>query len=106
MFRRAVLALSFLLFAAFGLSAQSETPIISGGVQFLSTTSGGATVFQPVISPVVAVPIGDHWLVESRATFDEFIFRENGNSGPYHARTFSSIDYLQLDYIANSHLTI
>jgi hypothetical protein len=86
--------------------AQSATPIISGGVQCLSSTNGGVTTFQPLIAPVIAVPIGERWLVESRATFDEFIFRENGTTGPYHAHTFSSIDYLQLDFLVNPHVTI
>ena len=101
--------LSFLLLllcSAVTLCAQAETPIISGGVQFLSTTAGGVTTFNPIIAPVVSIPIGDRFLIESRGTFDEFIFRENGTSGPYHAHTFSSVDYLQLDFIANSHVTI
>ena len=106
MFGKGMCALLLLLSSAVILSAQSETPIISGGVQYLSTTAGGATVFQPVISPVVAIPLGDRWLIESRGTFDEVIFRENGSTGPYHALTFSSVDYLQLDYIASPHLTI
>src|SRR5438067_12662127 len=104
---RGVLALfCFFLTCHTVRAQQSATPIISGGVQFLSTSSGGATTFQPVIAPMVAVPLGEHWLVESRATFDEFVFRENGSSGPWHGQTFSNIDYLQLDYLVNSHLTI
>jgi hypothetical protein len=106
MFRRSLFALLLSLSAAWAISAQSSTPIISGGVQYLSTTSGGVTVFQPTISPVVTIPFGDHWLIESRGTFDEFISREDGATGPYHSLTFSSVDYLQLDYVANSHLTI
>jgi hypothetical protein len=106
MFRKCFCAALVFLSIAIGLSAQSMSPVISGGVQFLSTTEGGTTFFQPVIAPVVMVPFGTHWLIESRGTIDEFISRENGTSGPYHARTFSSVDYLQLDYIANSHLTV
>jgi hypothetical protein len=106
MFRRAVCIALLLLSSAFRASAQSDTPVISGGIQYANTTAGGATAFQPIISPVVAVPIGQHFLIESRATFDEFISREEGTTGSYHARTFSNVDYLQLDYIANSHLTI
>jgi hypothetical protein len=106
MFRRSIWAALLFLVCGISLSAQSSTPIISGGVQYLSTTSGGATVFQPVISPVVAVPLGDRWLIESRGTFDEVIFRENGSTGPYHALTFSSVDYLQLDFVANPHVTV
>jgi hypothetical protein len=103
---RAVWATLFVLSSALSVSAQSTTPIISGGVQYLSTTAEGATVFQPLVSPVVAIPIGDRLLIESRGTFDEFIFREGGTTGPYHALTFSSVDYLQLDYIASSRVTI
>ncbi len=106
MLRRGIWAAVFLVASGISLSAQSSTPILSGGVQYLSTTEGGATVFQPIISPVVAVPLGDRWLIESRGTFDEVIFREDGASGPYHALTFSSVDYLQLDFVANSHMTV
>jgi hypothetical protein len=106
MLRRSIYLALLLFAAAIRLAAQSETPVISGGVQYASTTAGGVTTFQPVISPVVLVPIGDRWLIESRGTFDEFVFRQDGTSGPYHAQTFSSIDYLQLDYIANSHVTV
>lgn len=106
MFKRSLWIVVLLLSGPIGLSAQSETPVISGGLQFLSTSQGGATFFQPLIAPVVTIPLGDHWLIESRATFDEFIGREDGATGPWHAQTLSSIDYLQLDYVANSHLTV
>ena len=47
-----------------GLPHRSSTgvsdPYISGRVQFLSTSSGGATTFQPVITPMIAVSIGEH----------------------------------------------
>jgi hypothetical protein len=106
MLRKVFLFLFFALCGGLKLGAQSDVPVLSVGMQYVSTTSGGATTMQPVIEPVVLIPLGEHWLIESRATFDEFIFREDGNSGPYHAQTFSTVDYLQLDYIANSHLTI
>src|SRR6516164_1875360 len=88
------------------LAAQATIPTISGGLQFASTTSGGVTTMQPVIQPVVLIPMGERWLIESRGSFTEFIFRENGDSGPYHAKTFSSLDYVQLDFLADPHLTI
>ena len=106
MFRRSLWIALLSLFGPIALVAQSTTPIISGGVQYLSTTSGGATIFQPLISPVVAIPIGERWLIESRATFDEVILRENGSSGPYHALPFLNVDYLQLDFVASPRLTI
>ena len=107
MFKRVFGVALFLLFSCSQLPAQSESsPILSGGVQFLSTTNGGVTFFQPTIAPVLVAPLGDHWLFESRVTVDEFVGRENGATGPYHANTLTSIDYLQLSYIVNPHLTV
>jgi hypothetical protein len=85
---------------------QSDTPIISGGVGFLGSTNAGATSFQPVLTPVLTVPLGDKFLVESRADIRGFISREDGTSGPYLGQSFETLEYLQLDYLANSHLTI
>jgi hypothetical protein len=84
--------LSILLFLAIsGLKADAQnTPLISGGVGFLTTTNGGVTTLQPVISPVAAVPLGEHLLIESRAYIEDFIAPKNGNSGPYHSRGFSN----------------
>src|SRR5262245_38198163 len=102
------LLLAFLLaFAVIpNVHAQSDSPIISGTAQFVSTTRGGATFFQPVIMPVLSAPIGKHWLIEARGDVQGFIARENGTSGPYQGQFVTTLDYLQVDYLANSHLTI
>lgn len=96
------------LVAASGLSAlaQSDVPVISGGVGFVGTSQGGVNFFEPITSPVIAVPLGDHFLVEGRATFLGFISRTDGTTGPYQAQFFYSEDYLQIDYTVNSQLTI
>ncbi len=88
------------------LSAQSSTFILSGGVQFVGTSNAGFTFYQPVISPVLAAPLGDHWLIESRAVLQGFFARQDGTTGPYQGQFFTALDYAELDYIANSHLTI
>lgn len=86
--------------------AQSNVPIVSGGMGFFSNTQGGATIFQPVIAPVVAVPLGDRWLVESRSDLRGVVFRQNGTTGPYTTQFFGTLEYLQVDYLANSRLTL
>jgi hypothetical protein len=53
-----------------------------------------------VISPVAAVPLGEHLLVESRAYISDFIAPENGNSGPYKGDFFAGLQYLQLNWSA------
>jgi hypothetical protein len=90
-----------------GLKADAQNaPLISGGIGFLTTTDSGVTSVQPVISPVAAVPLGEHLLVESRAYIDDFIAPKNGNSGPYEGNFFAGLQYLQLDYIAAPRLTV
>ena len=86
--------------------AQESGPILSGGAGFLGATKGGANSFQPVIAPVLTIPLGDKWLIESRADLREFVARENGTSGSYQGQFFGTLEYLQLDYNANSHITI
>jgi hypothetical protein len=87
-------------------SAQSDTPILSGGAGFFGANQGGNPFFQPVVAPVLTVPLGDKWLIESRADLRGVISRENGSTGPYQGQFFGTLEYLQFDYNANSHLTI
>jgi hypothetical protein len=86
--------------------AQSDVPVLSGGVGFLGATQGNVTFFQPVITPVLAFPLSDKWLIESRADLRGFISREDGSTGPYQGQFFDTLEYLQLDYLMNSHVTI
>jgi hypothetical protein len=64
---------------------------------------GGQTSLNSVVAPVVLVPFGEKWLVESRATFEGEFERENGHLvGPVEKQ----VDYLELDYLANKYLTV
>lgn len=103
---RVLTALLGLFLTAPALFAQSDVPILSGDLAFLGNTTGGVHFYQPVLAPLVAAPFGEHWLVESRGELQGFIFRENGTTGPYTGQFFGNVDYLQVDYIANSHLTV
>jgi hypothetical protein len=86
--------------------AQAAVPVLSGGVGFYSATSQGTTTMQPVIAPVLTMPIGTRWLIESRADLRGFIFQQNGNSGPYQANFFETLEYAQVDFFATPHVTI
>lgn len=98
-----------MLWTALGLHAQSDppnVPILSGALAFIGSTTAGATTYQPMVAPVLVVPVGDKWLIESRAYVQGFFAREGGTTGPYNGHFFAGLDYLQVDYIVNSHLTI
>lgn len=99
-------ALMLLLVAAPFVRAQDNIPIISGGAGFFGANHTGSPFFQPVIAPVLSLPLGDKWLIESRADLRGFVGREDGTTGPYQGQFFDTLEYLQLDYNVNPHLTI
>jgi hypothetical protein len=83
--------------------AAQDTPLISGGAGFFTSTNGGNTTYLPIIEPLIAAPIGRHVLVESRAALLESF--APGKSGYDHTH-FAGFTYLQGDYIASRHFTI
>ncbi len=103
-YRRLIILLLVLLFRPVA-HAQSNVPIVSGGVGFISTTDGDSTFMQPVIAPVVAAPLGDRWLLETRVDLRALIFKPSGSSG-YQGQFFDTIEYAQVDYDAAPWLTI
>jgi len=93
-----------LLLCAHALPAQ-DVPMISGALGFLTSTNAGAHSFQPVVTPQFTSPIGKHLLFESRFYIGEDVSRQDGTTGPYEGSFFKLTQYLQLDYIASSHIT-
>ena len=85
------------------ISPAQEAPLLSGGVGFLTNTAGGNTTYIPIAQPLIAVPLGQHLLIESRASLLEFF--TPGNSG-YDTSHFVALTYLQGDVVANRHLTV
>src|SRR6185369_9225611 len=93
------------LSSAQNTSSESPVPILTGSVGYFTNIERGDTELAPEINPVLLVPFGDRWLVEARAGFEGEFEREDDN-GPYKGVISKEVDYLQLDYIANPHLTI
>ncbi|PYV96919.1 MAG: hypothetical protein DMG89_16145 [Acidobacteria bacterium] len=92
------------------MSSQSQdterpVPILTGNAGFFTNVDGGKKELVPEINPVLLVPIGDRWLIESRAEFKGEFERPEGG-GPYGGQVEKEIDYLQLDYIANPYVTV
>jgi hypothetical protein len=82
-----------------------DTPLLSGGLGFLTNTNAGNTSYQTIAVPVLAAPIGQHLLVESRANILES-FSPEGNGQGYNHSTFLGLSYLQGDYLATPHVTV
>src|SRR6187402_1318616 len=99
--RRAGLVLAMLCAVRHGVA--QDTPLLSGGVGFFTNTNGGNTTYSPIIEPLVAIPIGDRFLIESRAVLTESFFP---NQTGYDHNHFIALTYLQADYLASNHLTI
>jgi hypothetical protein len=80
-------------------------PVISGAFAYIQNATGGAQTLTPQIVPVLLVPMGHSLLIESRVEFTGFFQREDGTSGRYAGKVFKTIDYAQLDWLANTHAT-
>src|SRR5579872_1965660 len=82
----------------------SPAPFLTGGIGYITQVEGGHPVNGPVASPVLLVPIGEKWLLESRGDFEGDI--ESRPNGGVSATSQNNVDYLQLDYIANKYVTV
>ncbi len=100
------IAVSLALLCTAGFASAQNTPLLSGGVGFLSNTNKGNTTYSPIIEPLIAAPIGSHLLFESRATLTESFFPKGPGQPGYDHSHFVALTYLQGDYIAARHLTI
>jgi hypothetical protein len=81
-----------------------HVPVITGGLGYIYNVNGGTPSLEPQINPVLLLPFGSHFLLESRVAFTGFFQRRNGN-GDYTGEVFKSVEYAQLDWLANTHVT-
>ncbi len=84
---------------------EKPVPILTGSAGAFSFVTAGQNIIDTQINPVLLVPLGDHWLIESRAEF-EGAFQRPPGEGPYGGAVDKHVDYAQIDYIANRYLTI
>jgi len=81
-----------------------DTPVISGGVGFLTNTNQAGTTFLPIAEPLLAAPLGSRVLIESRAALIETIKPKTGLPRRYSHSFFAGLTYLQGDVIVAPHL--
>jgi len=86
-------------------STEKPVPILSGTAGFLSEKTAGQTLLDTQFNPVLLVPLGERWLVESRGEFEGEFQRPPGG-GAFGGPVNKHLDYLQADYIANPYVTV
>ncbi len=80
-------------------------PVFSGSIGEVPIVEGGQTTLVSIFSPVVLVPLGEKWLIESRAAF-EGDFTNQPRDSHFGGKVNKEVEYLQLDYIANKYVTV
>lgn len=82
---------------------EKPIPLLTGGIGYFTNVEAGQTQLVPVFAPVLLAPLGDRWLVESRAEFSGEFLPQNGSLS---GKLEKEVDYAQIDYIANRYLTV
>jgi hypothetical protein len=72
---------------------------------FITPFEGGSPHLDPLISPVILIPLGTRWLIESRDTFETDLSQPPGSSN-FRGHVQKEVDYFQLDYIASPYFTV
>ena len=85
--------------------ADKPVPILTGNAGTFSFVTGGQNLIDTQFNPILLVPLGDRWLVESRTAFEGQFQRPPGG-GPYGGPVTKHVDYAEIDYIASPYVTI
>lgn len=85
--------------------SERPVPILTGTAGYFNFVTAGQNQIDAQINPALLVPLGDHWLIESRAEF-EGAFQRPAAGEPYGGQVSKNLDYAQVDYIANPYLTV
>jgi hypothetical protein len=86
-------------------STDRPVPILSGSAGYFNFVTAGQNQIDAQVNPVLLLPLGYQWLVESRVEF-EGAFQRPPGGGPYGGGVSKNLDYAQVDYIANPYLTV
>lgn len=86
-------------------AVEKPVPILSGSAGYFNFVTAGQNLIDTQFNPVLLLPLGERWLVESRGAFEGQFQRPPGG-GPYGGPVNKTLDYLQADFIANPYVTI
>lgn len=81
-------------------------PLLTGSTGFITGFSGGQPDLHPIVTPLVLLPMGQRWLFETRASFENDLVQLPGRPGFHGGPVQKEVEYAQLDFIANPWVTI
>jgi hypothetical protein len=91
--------------AAQSSDVEKPIPILTGTAGYFNFITAGQNQIDEQINPVLLVPLGGRWLVESRMEC-EGAFQRPPGGGPYGGQVSKNLDYAQADFIANPYVTV
>jgi hypothetical protein len=83
---------------------ESPIPVITGDFNFQSTFQPGMKMLMPEFDPVLLLPLGNKFLIESEYDMSTNLMDIRGQGGP--AVVDHGMEYVQLNYIAHPNLTL
>src|SRR5215472_15945286 len=78
-------------------------PILTGSTAYFTRVTAGQYQDAPSVSPLLLLPLGDKWLVETKGSYSD-TFSKN-TQGDYNGTIAYGMPYGQIDYIANRYMT-
>lgn len=81
-------------------------PLLQGSAGLLTNFEGGQPDLHPIVTPVVLLPMGQRWLFETRATFENDLVELPGRPGFHGGPVEKEVEYAQLDFLANPYVTV
>ena len=87
-----------------GQKEPTGVPVLTGYTGFVTKFEPGEQQMAPTFAPIVLIPIGQKWLIEAEGEFEGEYTHHTGE--PWERKWEKGVEYLQVDYIANKHLTI
>ncbi|HEY6270687.1 MAG TPA: hypothetical protein VIX19_01700 [Terriglobales bacterium] len=79
-------------------------PILTGYTSYFTRVTAGQYQDSPSFAPLLLLPVGDKWLVESRGSYS-LTYTEQNNGSYLNTNSYGLV-YAQVDYIANRYVTV
>ncbi len=87
-----------------GGSETKSVPILTGYTSFITTFQSGVKSIDTSINPILLIPVGRRWLVESEFEYEgDFDHQPDGTWEKEYER---NLEYLQLNFLAHRNLTV